>query len=134
MTASPEGCGVEEHTPDCLCDVHVEQPTVVTARIPFDHPWGTAIAHYGRWNGTLWHWFELVDKANKALRTFRENGPGHKFERRMPDEVYDFLVEGIRQGKQPTPLKNEIHERFGYTIDKSYVTHLRKRLTERGQL
>jgi hypothetical protein len=52
----------------------------------------------------------------------------------MPDDAYHYLVEGIRDGKQPTPLRQELIDIFGVTIHKSYVTKLRQRLERRGEL
>ena len=143
MTASPEGCGVLDHISTCLCDVII--PHTIDdnyARIPYGHINGEAIAHFGKWDGTIVHWLELVDKANVGLYErrndlvleHRRNEQTGQIFRTMPDEIYEYLVDGIRVGKQPTPLKNEIQARFDYTISKSYVTKLRQRLEKRGLL
>lgn len=134
MTLGPAGCGVEEHPESCLCDVVITNPTPVSARIPFDYEYGSAIAQYGKWDGTLVHWFEIYDTARKALLAYRANGQRYNFERRMPDEAYEFLVQGIRDGVSNTPLKNALYDKYQVTIDRSYVTHLRKRLTRKGLL
>lgn len=145
MTKGPEGCGVEEHSCACLCDVVIlktdQRPFLA---IPHEMPNGEALAYFGKWDGTLFHWFELCDIAWPAIKKYRyelENPPptvpadgGTRFKRTLPDDVYSYLVEGIKQGKSPTPLRNEIIERFQYTINKSYVTKLRQRLTARGEL
>lgn len=140
MTYSPEGCGVLEHTPECLCDVKLTEPytTPNYLAIPYEVLNGEALAHFGKWDGTLTHWFELRDRTRQPLEDFRRNQVteewrGH-FARKLDEDVFEYLVDGIRLGKQPTPLKNELYMRFGVTIHKSYVTHLRKRLTQRGQL
>lgn len=137
MTASPQGCGVLEHPEECLCDVIITKPTEFKSRIPFDIDNGPAIAYFGNWDGTLLHWFEISRVAFDAVhlaRTRPDIPPSGKFARKLPNDVYDYLVEGIRNGKQPTPLRQEIIDLYGYTISKSYVTHLRKRLQKRGQL
>lgn len=137
MTASPKGCGVLEHHEECLCDVVITKPTEVTVRIPFDIQHGPAIAYYGNWDGTLVHWFEIQRKAMDALhlaKTRPDIPHTGKFARQLPNEVYDYLVEGIKAGMNPTPLRQEIIDRFDYTINKSYVTQLRKRLAKRGEL
>lgn len=146
MTLGPEGCGILEHDEECLCDVVITNPTTTCVTIPYGITNGEAIAHYGRWDGTLYHWFKLMEFSYQEIHKFRteenektinkqhmalERG---RFRRTLPDDVYEFLVEGIRQNIQPTPLKNSISERFGVTINKSYVTKLRQRLTARGEL
>lgn len=141
MTASPEGCGIEEHDPLCLCDVVIPKSTEIRVTIPYDMVNGEALAHFGKWDGTLLHWFELSDKAWPAIKRMRaeQNIPSvpltdGTFRRTLPPNVYAYLVEGIRQGKQPTPLRQEIIDIFDYTINKSYVTKLRQRLEKRGEL
>ena len=137
MTASPKGCGVLEHDEECLCDVIITKPTEVKVRIPFDINHGPAIAHYGKWDGTLVHWFEIQRKAQDALHlmlTRPDIPPTGHFARKVPNEVYNYLVERIKDGISPTPLRQEIIDLFDYTIHKSYVTQLRKRLKKRGQL
>jgi hypothetical protein len=144
MTASPEGCGVVAHDELCLCDVKITNPTTTTVNIPYGITNGEAIAHYGKWDGTLYHWFKLMEFSYREIHKFRldeEESTMDKrqfatgrFKRTLPDDVYEFLVEGIRQGVQPTPLKNNIAERFGVTINKSYVTKLRQRLVARGEI
>lgn len=153
MTASPEGCGVLEHDESCLCDVHITNPTSTKVIIPYQIVNGVALAHYGNWDGSLVHWFELMDKAWTAIHRFRSNqliyteggrlvvregeavhDSRGQFSRSIPDEAYAYLVRRISEGGQPTPIRNELIERFGVTINKSYVTKLRGRLTERGLL
>lgn len=142
MTSSPEGCGVIKHPPECLCDVVIPTATEVRVRIPYDMVNGEAIAHYGKWDGTLLHWFHLSDIAWNAIKTVRasrvdsyeEQQQDGKFKRTLPPDVYAYLVNGIREGKQPTPLRQEIINIFDYTINKSYVTKLRQRLEQRGEL
>lgn len=143
MTKGPEGCGVEEHLVTCLCDVDMsksEQRPFLA--IPHEMPNGEALAYFGKWDGTLLHWFELCDIAWPAIKQWRHeqsNPPppplnSGAFKRTLPDDVYEYLVNGIREGVSPTPLRNEIIERFQYTINKSYVTKLRQRLEARGEL
>lgn len=144
MTQSPQGCGVLEHEETCLCDVVITKPTTTCVRIPYGITNGEAIAHFGKWDGTLYHWFKLMEFSYQAIHRFRldelesqtdqRQFATGKFKRTLPDDVYAFLVEGIRQGIQPTPLRNNITERFGVTINKSYVTKLRQRLEKRGEL
>lgn len=137
MVAQPLGCGVTEHDESCLCDVVITKPTETKVCIPYDMVNGPAIAYYGDWDGTLLHWFEISRKAWDAIHLFRirpDIPPTGHFARKLPNEVYDYIVDGIRQGKQPTPLKNEVQQMFDVTINKSYVTHLRKRLQKRGEL
>lgn len=132
------GCGCDEHPPDCLCDVIIKEPTQIRVSIPYGIEYGDEIARYGKWDGTLAHWFQLVDFAYSALWKFRNEQPvtdnRGRYARGLPDDVYAFLVQRIREGGQPTPVKNEILDRFGVTIHKSYVTQLRKRMTLRGEL
>ena len=143
MTASPEGCGVLEHISTCLCDVVIPHTIDDTyAPIPKGHINGEAIAFFGKWDGSIVHWLELVDKAqvglyerrNELVLEQRRNKTTGHILRTMPDEIYEYLVDGIRLGKQPTPLRDEIQARFDYTISKSYVTKLRQRLEKRGLL
>lgn len=141
MTASPEGCGVLEHDPMCLCDVVIPDKTPDNyLAIPYEYENGEAIAYFGKWDGTVAHWCELFEKARIGLHEHRndlimiERHEDGKLKRTLPDEVYEYLVDGIREGKQPTPLRQEIIDRFNYTIHKSYVTTLRKRLQKRGHL
>jgi hypothetical protein len=144
MTASPEGCGVPEHPVECLCDVIITKPTTTKLAIPYEMHNGEAIAYFGKWNGTLLNWFELADIAWQAIHKYRqelEDPPVHanpsyatRYKRTMPDDAYHYLVEGIRDGKQPTPLRQELIDIFGVTIHKSYVTKLRQRLERRGEL
>lgn len=143
MTLGPVGCGVHEHPDSCLCDVILTSTSTTTVRIPYGMVHGEAIAHYGKWDGSLVHWFELMDKAWEGIRKHRREQEERakplppeqtRFKRTLPDDVYEHLVDGIRRGVGPTALRNEITEKFGVTINKSYVTKLRQRLTERGQL
>lgn len=138
MTKGPKGCGVIEHPEECLCDVHVTEPTTVQVTIPFNMVNGDALARYGKWDGTLVHWFELSAQAWPAIWKFRAEQPvlenRQRFGRGLPPDVYDYMRERIRDGIMPTPLKNEIAELYDVTIDKSYVTHLRKRMQKRGEL
>lgn len=128
------GCGCDDHPPECLCDVIIKEPTPIRVTIPYGIEYGDEIARFGKWDGTLAHWFELVDFAYTALWKHRlpeERGAGPRW---LDKDVYAFLVQRIRDGGQPTPVRNEIIDKFGVTIHKSYVTHLRKRLTLRGEL
>lgn len=153
MALSPEGCGVLEHEVTCLCDVHITKPTSTQVIIPYQIVNGVALAHYGKWDGSLVHWFELMDKAWTAIHRFRDNqliytdggrlavregeavhDTRGQFSRTIPDEAYAYLVKRISEGGQPTPIRSELIERFGVTINKSYVTKLRGRLKERGLL
>lgn len=141
MTASPEGCGVPEHPETCLCDVVIPKSTEIRVTIPYDMVNGEALAHFGKWDGTLLHWFELSDKAWPVIKKMRAGqsitqtqNPAGSFKRTLPDDVHAYLVQGIRDGKQPSPLRQEIIDRFNYTINKSYVTKLRQRLEKRGEL
>lgn len=144
MTKQPEGCGVEEHHEHCLCDVVIKEPTVTKVGIPYGVPHGEGIAHFGKWDGTLGHWFEIASIAYDAIHKLHnpEPQPGNydnnpsvatRFKRKLPDDVYDYLVDGINRGIQPTPLRDEIQEKFGVTIHKSYVTKLRQRLNSRSK-
>lgn len=147
MTLSPEGCGTIQHPPQCLCDVHIPEyiPPNYLA-IPYELPNGEALAYFGKWDGTLNHWFELCDIAWPQIKEFRrqiyirEHHPDEpsvnrgRFSRGLPEPVYAFLVQGIKDGMQPTPLRTAIIERFDVTINKSYVTKLRHRLRERGEI
>jgi hypothetical protein len=144
MTASPEGCGVTEHNELCLCDVIITKPTGDNyLAIPYEYPNGEAVAYFGKWDGTLKHWLEIYDKANMGLRAYYASiEPKPKppppdtgrYKRTLPDDVYDHLVDGIRRGVQPTPLRQELIDFYGITIHKSYVTKLKQRLTARGEL
>jgi hypothetical protein len=142
MTASPEGCGKTTHPPECLCDVIVKKATEVRVTIPYGMTNGEAIAHFGKWDGSLLHWFELSDIAWDAIKAVRasrvdsyeEQQQDGKFKRSLPPDVYAYLVRGIKDNKQPTPLRQEIIDIFGYTINKSYVTKLRQRLQARGEI
>lgn len=138
MTAQPDGCGVLKHPPDCLCDVHITEPTTVKLAIPYEMLHGEALAYYGKWDGTLHHWFQLADFAWEAIWKHRNEEPvtenRGRFARGLPDDVYAYLVARIREGGQPTPIRTEIINKFDYTISKSYVTNLRKRMAQRGQL
>lgn len=144
MTRSPEGCGVIEHVETCLCDVVITHPTTTCVRIPYGITNGEAIAHYGKWDGTLYHWFKLMNFSYREIHAYRleqmENEMDKRplatgrFKRTLPDDVYAYLVEGIRQGVQPTPLRDSIAEKFSVTINKSYVTKLKQRLQKRGEL
>lgn len=142
MTASPEGCGVLKHDVTCLCDVVIPKATEVRVTIPYGMTNGEAIAHFGKWDGTLLHWFELSDiawTAIKAVRASRVESYDNqqkdgKFKRTLPPDVYAYLVRGITHGKQPTQLRQEIIDIFDYTINKSYVTKLRQRLQQRGEI
>lgn len=143
MTKGPEGCGVEEHPEHCLCDVVITTPTETKVGIPYGVPHGEGIAHYGKWDGTLEHWFQIASIAYDAIHKFHhpepvkpdyDNNPSvaTRFKRKLPDDVYDYIVEGIDRGIQPTALRNEIQEKFGVTIHKSYVSKLKHRLKERS--
>jgi hypothetical protein len=138
MTKSPEGCGVLEHPPDCLCDVHITKPTTTKLAIPHEMLHGEALAHFGKWDGTLHHWFELASFAWDNIWKFRANQPvidnRGRYARGLNDDVYAYLVQRIREGGQPTPVRQEIIDRFNVTINKSYVTKLRQRLAQRGEL
>jgi len=142
MTASPEGCGKTTHPPECLCDVIVKKATEVRVTIPYGMTNGEAIAHYGKWDGSLLHWFELSDIAWDAIKAVRasrvesydKQQQDGKFKRSLPPDVYAYLVRGIKENKQPTPLRQEIIDIFDYTINKSYVTKLRQRLQARGEI
>lgn len=140
MTASPEGCGVLEHNQLCLCDVIIPETTSDDyLAIPWDYTNGEAIASFGKWDGSLAHWFELLHIARTGLAKFKTEEimeqRNHDFIfTKLPDDVYKYLVQGIRDGKQPTPLRQEIVDRFQYTISKSYVTKLRQRLERKGLL
>lgn len=138
MTKGPEGCGVVEHPPDCLCDVHIKEPTPVTAVIPYGMVNGEALADFGKWDGTLVHWFELTNYAWDSIWRYRANQTVYQnrqqYGRGLSQPVYDYLVQRIKEGGQPTPIRQEIIDRFNVTIHKSYVTNLRKRLQKRGLL
>lgn len=140
MTASPEGCGVLEHIETCLCDVIIPEPTSDNyLAVPYEYENGEAIAYFGKWDGTLAHWLELLDTARTGLWKRRnqmalERHESGRIKRTLPDEVFEYLVDGIRENKQPTPLRQEIIDKFGVTIHKSYVTTLRKRLKQRGHI
>lgn len=141
MTLGPEGCGIVEHPPVCLCDVVIPKSTEIRVTIPYDLTNGEAIAHFGKWDGSLVHWFELSDKAWTAIKAVRatqgtveDYTQRGQFKRTFPPPVYAYLVQGIRDGKQPSPLRQEIIDRFNHTISKSYVTKLRHRLRQRGEI
>ena len=151
MTLSPEGCDVISHDPTCLCDVKITHPVSPNyLAIPHEMLNGEALAYFGKWDGTIPHWCELVNKATPPIRLFRKHIESEEIfqysmiepliektmapSRFLPADVYAYLVRGIRRGMQPTPLRQEIIDEFGYTINKSYVTHLRKRLQQRGEL
>ena len=151
MTLSPEGCDVISHDPNCLCDVKITHPVSPNyLAIPHEMLNGEALAHFGKWDGTIPHWCELVNTVTPAIRLFRKNAEAEEVfyfslveptiektlapSRFLPADVYAYLVRGIRRGMQPTPLRQEIIDEFGYTINKSYVTHLRKRLQQKGEL
>jgi hypothetical protein len=138
MTASPAGCGVLKHPEDCLCDVHIKTPTTVRLAIPHEMLHGEALASYGKWDGTLVHWFELAAFAwphiwnSRNIESVEENR--ERYGRGMPDDVHAYMMQRIREGGQPSPIRSEIIQRFGYTINKSTVTNTRKRMAQRGQL
>ena len=151
MTLSPEGCDVISHDPLCLCDVKITAPVSPNyLAIPHEMLNGEALAYFGKWDGTIPHWCELVNKATPPIRLFRKHIEAEEIfqysmidpmtektmtpSRFLPADVYAYLVRGIRRGMQPTPLRQEIIDEFGYTINKSYVTHLRKRLQQKGEL
>lgn len=151
MTLSPEGCDVISHDPLCLCDVKITAPVSPNyLAIPHEMLNGEALAHFGKWDGTIPHWCELVNTVTPAIRLFRKNAEAEEVfyfslveptiektlapSRFLPADVYAYLVRGIQRGTQPSPLRQEIIDEFGYTINKSYVTHLRKRLQQRGEL
>lgn len=141
MTASPEGCGVLEHIETCLCDVIIpDEPNDNYLAIPYEYTNGEAIAYFGKWDGSIAHWLELLDKGRTGLWERRnelimiQRDEEGNFKQTLPDDVYEYLVDGIRAGKQPTPLRQEIIDRFDHTIHKSYVTKLKQRLQKRGLL
>lgn len=151
MTLSPNGCDIIEHPETCLCDVKITHPVSPDyLAIPYEMLNGEALAYFGKWDGTIPHWCELVNKATPPIRLFRkhqeaENLRGKvdiapmieytmKPSRFLPADVSAYLVRGIKQGMMPTPLRQEIIDEFGHTINKSYVTHLRKRLKEKGEI
>lgn len=138
MTLGPEGCGVLEHPPECLCDVHIKDPTTTTVIIPYGITNGEALAYFGDWDGTLAHWFELNAYAWEAIWKYRQQQPvlqnRQRYGRGLDQPVYDYLVQRIREGGQPTPVRQEIIDRFNVTIHKSYVTNLKKRLQKKGLL
>jgi hypothetical protein len=151
MTLSPEGCDVISHDPLCLCDVKITDPVSPNyLAIPHEMLNGEALAYFGKWDGTIPHWCELVNKVTPTIDLFRKHANAEEVfyfslveptiektlapSRFLPADVYAYLVRGIRRGMQPTPLRQEIIDEFGYTINKSYVTHLRKRLQQKGEL
>ena len=152
MTLSPEGCDVILHDPTCLCDVKITQPVSPNyLAIPHEMLNGEALAYFGKWDGTIPHWCELVNKSTPPIRLFRYNQEvemrrgkvsteAHiekttsRSKRFLPPDVYAYIVRGIRMGVQPTPLRQEIIQEFGRTINKSYVSHLKRRLKEKGEL
>jgi len=111
---------------------------------------GEALAHFGKWDGTIPHWCELVHKATPPIRLFRKHQEAENLRgkidvapmieytitpsRFLPADVSAYLIRGTKQGMMPTPLRQAIIDEFGYTINKSYVTHLRKRLKEKGEI
>lgn len=139
MTLSPEGCGVVEHPPECLCDVIIKEPITSDYPIIPHQIWsGVALAHYGKWDGTLVHWFDLMNIATDAISAYRNGvivaAARSTTRRKMPDDVYQTLLEGIKAGVAPRPLVDSIKTKHNYTITRSYVVHLRKRLIKRGEL
>lgn len=151
MTLSPEGCDVVSHNPNCLCDVNITHPVSPNyLAIPHEMLNGEALAHFGKWDGTITHWCELVNKTTPPIRLFRKHKHAENIRgkvdiapmieytitpsRLLPADVYAYLVRGIKQGMMPAPLQQAIKDEFGRTIDKSYVTHLRKRMKQKGEL
>ena len=151
MTLSPEGCDVISHDPTCLCDVKITQPVSPNyLAIPHEMLNGEALAYFGKWDGTIPHWCELVNKVTPTINLFRKHAEAEEVfyfslveptiektlapSRFLPADVYAYLVRGIRQGVEPAPLRREIIKEFGWTIDKSYPTQLKKRLQKKGEL
>lgn len=139
MTQGPQGCGVIQHPEECLCDVPINPDTTTQyVIIPYQIPAGVALAHYGKWDGTLLHWFELMDFAWSAIKSHRKQQAvvdnRDRYGRGLPADVYYFMKRRIREGAGPTQLRNEIQEQFDVTISVSYVSHLKKRMAKRGEL
>ena len=142
MTTSPEGCGIAEHPVTCLCDVVITEPIVADYPvIPYQIKAGVALAHYGKWDGTLQHWLELSRFAWDQIHKYRAEQEERNIEGILPNrpttipyEAYEYLRMRVAEGAMPGPVLAELWERFGVKISKSYVSKTRARMREKGEL
>jgi hypothetical protein len=142
MTSSPEGCGVDQHPVECLCDVVITNPiTADYPIIPYQVNAGVALAVYGRWDGTLIHWLDLtryawgiIHEHRTRERLMQERPDLMQRPTTIPPEAYMYLRERVKQGAMPKEVLAEMLDKFDVTISKSYVSHTRARMKERGEL
>lgn len=148
MSKKPLGCGIKEHSIDCLCDVIITgEPWQVSVTIPGDYWCGEAITdHFNLgvpWTGAdLATFFEGLAMVQKHIN---RNGVVHnipnpdKIAREREIKKLDYeqlqdLKDWIREGISPTPATVLMWERHGVKIHKSYVTKTKVRMIKRGEL
>lgn len=148
MKKKPLGCGVAEHSIDCLCDVKLTgEPLPITVTIPNDYWCGEAITDYFDlgvpWTGAdLATFFEGLAMVNKHINrngvVFSIPKPNTVIREReikkLDYEQLQDLKDWIRQGIMPTPATKLMMEKHGVQIHKSYVTKTKVRMIKRGEL
>ena len=126
MPLDGPGCGTPNHTPDCLCDVHVTEPVQIMDNwirdsymiAPLlermgDVPWGT--------DGVL----ELLSKQldvhddMEAYELFKAENPRAMVienAEAMPPRVRLAILQMSRDGMSYSVIRSHIHERYGHDM------------------
>jgi hypothetical protein len=134
MPLDGPGCGVPDHTPDCLCDVHVTEPVSVMdnwVRDSFmiapllermgDVPWGT--------QGVL----ELLSKQldvhddMEAYEFFKAENPRSMIldnAGALPPRVRLAVVQMSKSGIPHPVIRSHIRERYDYVLSASRVARI----------
>lgn len=140
MTASPEGCGIDEHDVTCLCDVIIDKPVEIMKDFHLDY-WGIRTAmDVGDYSipfdapkfADLMHKMCIAsDILTERQRLIEEaetvGAPSLSMHgnAKMPFEARQYVKNCVDNRDNYSDIIHGVEKRFGVTISKSYISKKR---------
>lgn len=123
------GCGVTEHDDDCLCDVHVDQPTPIGVSFPHDITFASVICEHMGFEAPYKHEdvlnaLQMVGRAKDML-----SGPRDEYEwrdnQKVPHDAREFMRECAEAGMRNKEVRQLVLDGWGVTVSPAYVSKRR---------
>ena len=137
---SPEGCGVIEHVPECLCDVIIDKPVEIMENFHLDY-WGIrtamkvgdySIPFDGAKFADMMHKFcvasdILAERERRAQAGIYDNGQQLSMHgnAKMSFEARQFVKNCVDNKQKYADIIRQVQETFGVSITKSYISKKR---------
>lgn len=126
---SKPGCGVPEHDADCLCDVHVSQPTPIGVSFPHDITFANVICEHMGFEAPykdedVLTALQMVGRAKDML-----SGPRDEYDwrenQKVPHDAREFMRECAEAGMRNKEVRQLVLEGWGVTVSPAYISKRR---------